>query len=44
MIKWIARVLRNEGDQLSDYSIEYVGTIDGSPHMAVGVEKLFMMI
>ena len=23
MIKWIARVLRNEGDQLSDYSIEY---------------------
>jgi len=23
MIKWIANVLRNEGDQLSDYSIEY---------------------
>ena len=23
MIKWIARVLRNEGDSLSDYSIEY---------------------
>lgn len=23
MIKWIARVLRNEGDTLSDYSIEY---------------------
>jgi hypothetical protein len=23
MIKWIAHVLRNEGDQLSDYSIEY---------------------
>ena len=23
MIKWIANVLRNEGDSLSDYSIEY---------------------
>jgi LisH domain-containing protein ARMC9 len=23
MIKWIATVLRNEGDSLSDYSIEY---------------------
>lgn len=23
MIKWIANVLKNEGDQLSDYSIEY---------------------
>jgi hypothetical protein len=23
MIKWIATVLKNEGDSLSDYSIEY---------------------
>lgn len=23
MIKWIARVLRDEGETLSDYSIEY---------------------